>query len=302
MERKDNSIKTQVAVSIVNFKAKEYLQKCLEDLIGQKTSAGVEIWVLDNNSQDGSAEMVSKKFPKVKLIKSEKNLGFAAGQTQILKKAQADYYLIVNPDTRISEDAVEKMIEFFKSHPACGVLSTRLVGFDGKIQSNGGDLPFGLALLSWLFNLEALGIKANFHRSDKEFYNSKSNVGWVGGTFMMIKKEVFDKIGFFNPDYFMYVEDVDLCYRAGLEGYKIMINPQVVISHKSGASSDNPQFYQWKSEFRNLILFYQKNFGLLSAILLKMVIYLSIFLRMTAFLLLGKGGESRTYAKIFAKL
>lgn len=295
-------MKTQVAVSIVSFNAKDYLKKCLEDLIRQKTSAGIEIWVLDNNSQDGCAEMVSKKFPKVKLIKSEKNLGFAAGQTQILKKAQADYFLIVNPDTRIPEDTVEKMIEFFKAYPECGVLSAKLVGFDGKIQSNGGDLPFGLSLLSWLFNLENLGIKANFHRSDKEFYNSKSNVGWVGGTFMMIKKEVFDKTGFFNPDYFMYVEDVDLCYRAGLLGYKIMINPDVSIRHKSGASSGNPRFYQWKSEFQNLILFYKKNIGNISALILKVLIILSVFFRMIAFLLLGKGGESRTYAKILKSI
>lgn len=246
--------------------------------------------------------MVSKKFPKVKIIISEKNLGFAGGQNEILKKAKADYYLIVNPDTRIPGDTVEKMIEFFKSHPDCGVLSTKLVGFDGKIQSNGGDLPFGIALLSWLFNLESLGVKANFHRSDNEFYSSARETGWVGGTFVMVKKEVFEKIGFFNPDYFMYVEDVDFSYRANKQGYKVMINPQVIISHKSGASSDDPRFYQWKSEFRNLILFYQKNFGFLPAVILKTVIYFSIFLRMTAFLLLGKGGKSRIYAKIFAKL
>lgn len=295
-------MKTQIAVSIVSFNAKDYLEKCLQDLNLQKTSASIEIWVLDNNSQDGATEMVSKKFPKVNLIKSEKNLGFAKGQNEILKKAKADFYLIVNPDTRIPDDAIEKMTDFFNTHPDCGILSCKLVGFDGKLQSNGGDLPFGLPLLSWLFNLESFGIKSNFHRNDQEFYDSISNVGWVGGTFMMVKKEVFESIGFLNPDYFMYVEDVDFSYRAGLAGYKIMITPEIIIKHKSGASSDSPKHYQWMSEFRNLTLFYRKNFGLIYSLMVKGLIYLSIFLRMIAFLVIGKGGESRTYAKIITNI
>lgn len=293
---------TKIVASLVSFNTKDYLQKCLEDLSAQKTDSTIEIWVLDNNSEDDSPEMVAKKFPKVKLIKSEHNLGFAKGQNKILNKAQADYYLIVNPDTQIPQDAVQRMIEFFEDNPSCGILSCKLTGFDGKLNSNGGDLPFGIALLSWLFNLESFGIKTNFHRNDAEFYQTSREVGWVGGTFLMVKKEVLDKIGLFNPDYFMYVEDVDLSYRAGLKGYKIMINPEVIVLHKSGASSKSPQFYQWKSEFQNLILFYQKNLGLLPAIFLKALIYLSVLMRMIIFALLGKGGQSRTYAKIFVSI
>lgn len=291
---------SKVAVSIVSFNTKNYLDKCVENLSLQKTQTEIEIWVLDNNSEDGSAEMISQKFPKVKLIRSNKNLGFARGQNEILSQAKADYYLIVNPDTQIPGDAVEKMVNFFLENPDCGVTSCKLVGFDGKTHSNGGDLPFNLALLAWLFNLEVFGIKSNFHRTDFEYYQKPRGVGWVGGTFMMVRRQVFEKVGFLDTDYFMYVEDVDFCYRALGKGFKVMINPDVEVKHKSGASSRNPEFYQWKNEFQNLILFYRKNVGIVPSVILRWLIYISAFLRMVMFAILGKGGVSITYAKIIA--
>lgn len=292
----------KVVVSMVSFNTKNYLEKSLRDIENQKTTATVEIWVLDNNSKDGSEDLVSSKFPKVKLIKSKENLGFAGGQNQILSQASADYYLLVNPDTRIPKDAVERMLNFFSAHPDCGILSCRLKGFDGKLHANGGDLPFNLALLAWLFNLESIGIKANFHRNDAKYYEKPGGSGWVGGTFMMIKKEVLEKAGLFNPLYFMYVEDVDLCYRALKKGFKVMIDSEIEIIHKSGASSKDPKFYQWRSEFQNLILFYKENLGLLPSIWLRMLIYISVFLRMIVFALLGKGGKSYIYAKVLANI
>lgn len=292
----------KVVISVVSFNTKNYLESCIKDLKSQKTDAHLEIWVLDNNSEDGSSDMVAEKFPEVELIRSDKNLGFAKGQNEILEKAKGDYYLLVNPDTQIPEDAIEKMVNFSEDHPGCGILGPKLAGFDGKINQNGGDLPVDLALLSWLFNLEFFGIKTNFHRKDPRYYEKPREAGWVGGTFMLIKREVLEQAGFFNPGYFMYVEDVDLCYRVKQKGFKIMINPEVEVKHKSGASSKDPKFYQWKNEFQNLILFYRENIGIFPSIVLTFLIYISTFLRMVVFALLGKGEISLSYAKIIASL
>lgn len=288
----------KVVVSIVSFNTKDYLINCLKDLINQKSKAEIEIWLLDNNSSDGTVEMIKNDFPKVKLIKEDKNLGFAKGQNKILAKAVGDYYLMVNPDTHIPENGVEEMVQFMQNND-CGIASSKLTGFDGSFQSNGGDLPFGWAVLSWLFNLESIGMKTNFHRNDKGYYQIKSNKGWVGGTFMMIKKEILVNVGLLNEKYFMYVEDVEFCYRASKKGFKIMINPNVIVKHRSGGSSTkNPQLFQWQNEMKNLVFFYQTNLGSFWAFVLKILIYFSLFLRIVAFALLGKGGISATYAKI----
>lgn len=289
----------KVVVSIVSFNSREYLKSCLKDLFAQKTKAEIEIWVMDNNSIDESAEMVKRDFPGVRLIRADKNLGFAKGQNMILEKSQGDYYLLVNPDTKISEEAMEKMLRFMEENPECGIAGSKLTEFNGRLQSNGGDLPFGLSLLSWLFNLESIGVKSNFHRNDKEYYQDGKDKGWVGGTFMMIKREALKKVGVLNTDYFMYVEDVEYCYRAGQKGFKIMMNPDVTVKHRSGGSLKDPRLFQWQNEFKNLILFYKNNLGIAWAIILRVLIYLSLILRIIAFGILGKGGVSLTYAKIF---
>ena len=294
---------SKVVVSIVSFNSKEYLLNCLKDLKNQSFKSDLEVWVIDNNSTDGTIAMIEKDFPKVKLIKSEKNLGFAKGQNEVLSKAVAEYYLMVNPDTEVPEDAVESMVKFMDENKNCGIAGSKLSSFDGSFQSNGGDLPFGLALLSWLFNLESIGIKTNFHRTDKDFYLSGESKGWIGGTFMMIKKDVLEKVGFLNEKYFMYVEDVEFCYRARKKGFSVMINPDITVKHRSGGSSvKNPKLFQWQNEMKNLILFYKTNMGSFWALILKILIYISLILRIAVFALLGKGGISATYAKIAVTL
>src|SRR3989344_1935865 len=233
-----------LAVSIVSFNTKELLKKCLENLYSQKGILDLEIWVVDNASEDGSAEMVEKEFKRVNLIRSKENLGFAKGQNLAIRKISDDYVLLLNPDTGLPGDALTQMVEFMDKNPECGISSCKIVSYDGVMQSNGGDLPFGIALISWLFNLEILGNLPNYHRSDSSFYKSNKNIGWVGGTFMMVRNDVFKNAGLLNEDFFMYFEDVEFCYRTHKKGYKIRINPEVEIKHISGASSTNPTLRQ----------------------------------------------------------
>src|SRR5207247_1625732 len=128
------------------------------------------------------------------------NLGFGAGHNLALKKIKADYYLILNSDTLIESSTLDKMVDFMKSEEV-DLASCKVVGFDRKLQPNGGDLPLGLSLLGWLFNLETFGLKSPaFHRDDSDYYKSIHEVDWISGNFMMIKNRVFEKISFFNED------------------------------------------------------------------------------------------------------
>src|SRR5437868_3124245 len=144
----------KVIVSIVEYNTKDLLEQCLIQLIKQPAQNKLEVWVVDNNSQDSSVQMVEKKFPQVNLIKNKKNVGFGKAHNQVFKKAKGDYFLALNPDTKFKVTDIDQMVEFMTQHPLCGIASCRITNFEDEVQSNGGDLPFSLSLISWLFNLE----------------------------------------------------------------------------------------------------------------------------------------------------
>ncbi len=287
-----------LGISVVSFNRQDLLSKCLSSITEKKWKTKVKIWVVDNASLDGSFEMVKERFPQVNLILAKENFGFAKGQNLALKKINESYLLILNPDTEVLAGSLDKMVDFMEGNPECGISSCRIVDFSDRLQPNAGDLPLGFSLINWLFNLEFIKNLPNFHRVEDEYYKDIREVGWVSGSFMMVRKNVFEKIGFFDEKYFMYFEDVDLCFRAKNEGFKIMLNPEVTIRHVGGASSKDPSLSQWRGEFKGLVIFYKLKFGVLAGLFVKILIYISILLRMMAFGLIGKFGVFKTYGKI----
>ena len=289
-------------LSIVEYNTSSLLRNCLEGLFKEKPHRLLKVYVVDNASSDDSVEMVKKEFPQVNIIQNEKNLGFGAAHNLVIKN-EADYISILNSDTEIGVETLEKMVDFMEENKTCGIGSCKVVGFDNKLQPNGGDLPIGLALFNWLFNLEIFGISSpSFHRNDREYYEKAHEVGWVSGNFMIIKREVLKKIGGFDESYFMYFEDVDLCFRVRKNGFTVMINPDVSIRHLSGGSLDNPKLRQWSGEFKGLIKFYNIQFSPLAGFLVRIGIYIGILLRIIAFAIMGKLSYSLNYAKVIINL
>lgn len=294
---------SDLAISVVNFKSRELIRECLQSIYNKKWKVKFEVWVVDNSSGDNSGEFLKKLFPQIKFIQNQKNIGFSAAHNIVLKQVKPRYVLVLNPDTQVLEGALDKMVEFMDNHPAVGVASCKVLNFDGSLQPNGGDLPLGLAVLTWLFNLESLGIhKPSYHRVDVDYYEKVNEVGWVSGNFMIIRREVFEKVGFLNESYFMYFEDVEFCYRVKREGFKVMINPSVAIKHLSGGSSSDPKFRQWVGEYKGLINFYFSLFGILGGMIIRFLIYLSTILRILAFALVGKLDYAKTYGKVLISI
>lgn len=291
----------KVLISIVNYNTRDLTSNCINSILSKKWKNDVEIWLVDNASTDGSFEMIRREFPNVKLIKNSSNTGFGAGHNLVLKENEGDYYLVLNSDCKLEDNVIDEMVKFMEKNSDCGISSCKILGFDGKLQPNSGDLPFGWALFSWLFNLDFFGGKS-FHRIDPLYYEKAHEVGWVSGSFMMIKDKVIKKVGLFNENYFMYFEDVEYCFRAKNKGFNIMINPEVKIKHLSGGSLDNPRFSQWLGEYRGLIRFYKEHYDLLTSLFINAVCYFSIFLRIFTFALLGKFKISLTYGKIVTSI
>jgi GT2 family glycosyltransferase len=290
-----------LAVSIINYNSKQLLSKLLPKIMKQEN---LNVWVVDNASPDKGGERLKKEFPKIHFIESKENGGFAKGHNLVLKQIKTEFVALVNPDIEIPDDAISKMTAFMKENPNCGVASCKIVDFAGNVQSNGGNLPLGLPFFIWLFNLEMFpgveNIAGSFHRTDENYYNQTKEVGWVGGTFMFIRTDVLKKVNFMSEEYFMYVEDVDLCFMIKSKGYKIMINPEVVIKHKSGASSKDPHFAQFKGESVGLEIFYNKHFGAFSMLIIKLFLYVGILARVLAFTVVGKSNIAQTYWKVLA--
>lgn len=292
-----------IALSIVEFNTKDLLENCLKGIFKKKWQNNFEVWVIDNNSSDNSVKMVAEKFPEANIIENSKNLGFGAGHNLSLKKTKADYYIVLNSDTEIYDNTLDEMVNFMEKNRLCGIGSCNVRGFDDKLQPNGGDLPIGAALINWLFNLEIIGLRyPSFHRNDAEYYKKSHEVGWVSGNFMIIRKEALDSIEGFDERYFMYFEDVDLCYRVKKHGFTVMINPSVSIRHLSGGSLDNPRLRQWSGEFKGLVTFYQNRFGTLAGFFIRFCVYLGIVLRIIAFALKGNLNYSLNYAKVIANI
>lgn len=291
----------KIVASIVSYNTKDLLRDCINGLLAQKSDHQIEAWVIDNASSDGSIEMLQKEFPNIKAIASHINHGFAKGHNMILKKADSDYFLVLNPDTILPKDAIAKMLQFMEDNPDCGIASPSIEDSNGQPQSTAGDFPVGLALIAWLFNLEKIGSLPNFHKSNIDIVRDNA-VGWVTGACMVVDAKVFKQVGYFDEDYFMYFEDVDFCYRASKANFAIKIIPNLVIRHIGGASSANPQLRQWSGEMQGLILFYQKNYGNFSSRIVKLLSAIAIILRIIAFGLMGKFFISKTYIKVLAKL
>jgi GT2 family glycosyltransferase len=289
-----------VALTIINYNSLELISNLLKKIEAQKIS-NLEIWVVDNKSPDNFRDIVKKDFPKIHFVQSNENGGFAKGQNILLSQIKTDLALILNPDTNVPEKSIEKMVEFMGNNPDCAVSSCRIEGYDKKLHSNGGNFPFNLSLLTWLFNLESLPLIGrllpNFHQVNPEYYQKKHQVDWVGGTFMVAKTKVLEEIGFFNESYFMYFEDVDLCYRLSQAGHKVMLNPEVVIYHKSGGTSIDPKFAQFKGEMQGLLIFYKENFNVFWGVIVRLLVILSTILRIFAFAFLGKISVAKTYFK-----
>lgn len=288
-----------LAIVIVSYNSKDITKECLDSLIASKMKVNYDVWVVDNASTDGSVDML-EKYPGIKLIKSEENLGFARANNLAISKIDAKYYLLLNSDTVIAEGAIDSLYsESVKSD--YGISSCKLIYPNGQFQPNGGDIPTIMPLFNWLSGLDdlcgILGISLpSFHITKESQF--KESIGWVAGTAMLIRKDVVEKIGVLDDKLFMYVEDVDYCWRAKVNKFKIGWISGATITHIGGGSSKNPRVAQWRGEFKGLVYLYNKYYGWVAAILLRLMIVVFGVLRILGFGLIGKWDYSKAYGKV----
>jgi GT2 family glycosyltransferase len=201
-----------------------------------------EIIVVDNNSSDGSQEMVENDFPSVKLIKSPKNLGFGAANNLAFEKSDKDYFILLNTDAFAEPETLSKSLEIIAANPQIGLLGGKLVGRDGTLQPSQRMFPSLLNVFLQIFGLARRFPNSRFFGRAERTYadpNQKAVVDWVPGAFSVYPRAVYEKVGGFDERFFLYFEEVDLCRRIKQIGLDVVYDPSLVIVHLGGESAKN---------------------------------------------------------------
>lgn len=259
-----------LSVVIVNYNVKYFLEQCLcsvRKAIGEMTMVtgerNVEVWVIDNNSTDGSIEYLLPRFPFVQFIKNTINLGFSRANNQGLQKANGKYILFLNPDTILPEDAFTKCIAFMESTADAGALGVQMIDGTGQYLK---ESKRGFPSL-WVSFCKMSGLTRGFPSSKlfgRYYMGHLSNqavnkVDILSGAFMMIKKDLLNKTGGFDEQFFMYGEDIDLSYRLQQTGHNNYYFPECAIIHFKGESTRKDSKYV-RQFYKAMVLFVQKHF------------------------------------------
>lgn len=273
-----------LSIIIVNYNVKEFLQNLLHSIEKASQHLSKEIIVVDNASDDGSVEFIIDKFPQIKLIVNKKNLGFGKANNIGLKEAKGKFILLINPDTLVAEDTFDKMIEFFQNQPGVGLAGCKILNPDGTLQLAcrrsfpGPWTSFTKVTgLSTLFPKRKLFAKYNLTYLDE---NQTYEVDAISGSFMMMRKEVYEKIGGFDEKFFMYGEDLDFCYRVQKSGFKVFYVHTTQIIHYKGESTKRSSLDETKMFYNAMHLFVKKHLSssfIVEVILRSAIVARSIF-------------------------
>jgi GT2 family glycosyltransferase len=270
----------EVSVIIISFNTRDLLRECLQAVLTECTwlpqGVAAEILVVDNASADGSADMVDRDFSgagvPIRLIRSDVNLGFGSANNVAFEASQGRYLVLLNSDAFVHPGGLRLALEHMDANPAAAIGGGRLVGRDGEAQPSARAFPS-----IWIDAITLTGLSGRYPHS-RIFGapgrtwadpNQSADVDWLPGAFLIIRREILVEAGLFDPDFFLYYEEVDLCLRVKTAGFRILYWPDVVVTHIGGESSRQllslklsghaREVVLWR--MRSTLLYYRKHHG-----------------------------------------
>jgi GT2 family glycosyltransferase len=281
----------KLSVVIVNYNVKYFLEQCLLSVIKASLNIETEIIVVDNNSNDGSADYIRLRFPQVQVIANKDNPGFSKANNQAIQIAQCDFILVLNPDTLVAEDTFNICIDFMNKHTDAGALGVKMI--DGKgnfLPESKRSLPTPEVAFYKMFGLSAVFPKSHrFGRYHLSFLSMDETnaVDILSGAFMFFRKKVLDEIGYFDEAFFMYGEDIDLSYRVLKAGYKNYYLADTTIIHYKGESTKKGSLNYVKVFYQAMIIFAHKHFAASRAGFFSFMINMAVVFRAVVTVLLN---------------
>lgn len=223
-----------LSIITVNHKTKNLLKQCLNSIYSENYHFSYEVSVVDNDSKDSSIEMVKKKFRQVKLIENRNNLGFAAANNQALRRSNARYLLLINPDTVVLPDSLNVMMEFMDEHPEAGIAGCKLLNPDYSLQYSCRKFSNFATFFLRGIHLDSIFPNNTILRKYMMFdwdHNEVREVEWVLGSCMMVRRKAIEQVGMLDENFVLYFEDQDWCYRMWKHGWKVYYVPQAQMIH-----------------------------------------------------------------------
>ena len=268
----------KLSVVIVSYNVRNYLEQCLQSV--QRALEGIEgeVFVVDNHSDDDSVVTVREKYPWVRLIENQENLGFSKANNQAIRQSQADYVLLLNPDTVVAEDTLRGVLTFMDEHPKAGGAGVMMSYEDGsRAPESRRALP-----TPWVAALKMLGFTKRYYMSHLP-WDQPCRIEVISGAFCLLRHEALKTIGLLDEDFFMYGEDIDLSYRLLKGGWENWYLPYSIIHYK-GKSTQKSDYRYVHVFYQAMLIFFQKHYSHLSMVYtvpVKMAIYFRAFIALT---------------------
>lgn len=286
----DDHSPVDLSVLILNWNARDYLVACLQSILSQPWHCALEVIVVDNASNlDDAVATVRRDFPQVQLIAHTQNVGFAAGNNIGLGAARGRHVLFLNPDTVVHEDALDVLLRWMDEHSDVGACGPKLLNSDGTLQASCRAFP---SIGAGFFRNTPLGRLWPDNPWTRSYlmqgfdHNRESSVDWLSGSALLVRREALDALtkqegAVWDSKYFMYCEDVDLCYRLKVLGWPRFYVPHALITHRIGASSDWAQGAMIRRFHASMLRFYFKHYARGTGLLIAPIAIIGIGLRAT---------------------
>ena len=278
----------KLSVVIVNYNVRLLLEECIKSV--EKALDGIEgdIFVIDNNSSDGSVEYIRERFPKVHIIANKENLGFARANNQAIRMTDAEYILLLNPDTVVYENTLQGCLDFMDANPEAGGVGVRMLTREG----NAAPESRRAVPTPWVAFLKMLGLTSRYYMSHLP-WDKPGRIEVVSGAFCMLRHKALDQIGLLDEDFFMYGEDIDLSYRLLKGGWQNWYLPYDIIHYK-GESTQKSSFRYVHVFYQAMLIFFRKHYSHLS-FLISLPIQTAIYFRAFMALMQMMGDKFRKF-------
>ena len=295
-----------LSIVIVSWNTRDLLAQCLDSIGAHAPQGEMEVFVVDNASTDNSAAMVRERFPRVRLIENQENVGFARANNQAIRESTGRYVLLLNPDTRVHPGALQTLLRFMDDHPQAGAAGARLLNLDGTLQLSCQPRPTLFREAWMLWRLDDL-LRLGSYDMSKWDVTAPRKVDVVKGACLSVRREALFGVGLLDGDYFLYAEELDLCERIRRVDYDVYWVPQAVVTHFGGQSTgqmpESMFFELYLSKYR----FFLKHYGWAGGLCFKAVLLIAALPRIALGLLAylwpePKRTEWLTKARLYRRL
>lgn len=261
----------KLSIAIVNWNVRDLLANCLRSLDSDPLAQGAEMIVVDNASSDGSVDMLRTAFPGVRLIQNDENVGFARANNQAIRESRGEYILLLNPDTKVVGSAVMSLAQFLDQRQDVGAVGPRLLNADGSLQQGCYPRPTLLREFWRLFNLDRLW-PLGVYPMEAWALDEPRPVDALMGACLMLRRQALDHVGLLSQDYFMFSEEVDLCYRLQQAHWQLVWVPQARVVHYGGQSTKQVADDMFLQLYQGKVLYFRKNHGWATAKMYKLIV------------------------------